>query len=302
MAISQDDVKEEALVVIKQERDGNPQENRVEEIQAEESTMSLVLKEMRSMREEIKAGKEEMKKKMEQEMKGVREETNEKRESVFEEMTSVKDELREARKEIAALKQRYKFQKKELKAAVRLWCTDRNKAIAQFGHISGWNISSITSMRRLFGQSKEDREQGNHWNKDFNEDLSLWDTSNVTNMAWMFNEASSFNIDVSRWNVGNCTNMSAMFQNAKSFQSDLKGWNVEKVTSMDFMFKGAASFESDCSRWSTGNCTNIFNMFFSASSFNRDTIKNWDLSSIKGSRVRLKGREPKKRTRGECMP
>ncbi|GMI13452.1 hypothetical protein TrLO_g4192 [Triparma laevis f. longispina] len=157
-------------------------------------------------------------------------------------------------------------------------------------------------MRRLFGQSKEDREQGNHWNKDFNEDLSLWDTSNVTNMAWMFNEASWFNIDLSRWNVGNCTNMSAMFQNAKSFQSDLKGWNIEKVTSMDFMFKGAASFKSICSRWSTGNCTNMFNIFFSASSFNRDTIKNWDLSSIKGSTVRLKGREPKKRTRGKCMP
>ncbi|GMH51022.1 hypothetical protein TL16_g10036 [Triparma laevis f. inornata] len=133
VAIPQDDVKEEALVVIKQERDGNPQQNRVEEIQAEESTMSLVLKEMRSMREEIKAGKEEMKKKMEHEMKGVREETNEKMESVFEEMTSVKDELRQARKEIAALKLRYKFRSNgELKAAGRLWCTDRNKAIAQY--------------------------------------------------------------------------------------------------------------------------------------------------------------------------
>ncbi|GMH67793.1 hypothetical protein TL16_g04770 [Triparma laevis f. inornata] len=177
-----DEVKVEALVAVKQGREqdragGNPQENNVEEIQAEESSMSMLLKEMRSVREEMKGLQEKTRK----EIKGVKgemvnrsEETGQKMESVFEELISVKDELREARKDITALKPRDKFQSnKELKAAARLWCTDRNKAIAKYGHISSWNVSSITSMVLLFGMTTEEIEHGNRWNKDFNQDISL---------------------------------------------------------------------------------------------------------------------------------
>ncbi|GMI13450.1 hypothetical protein TrLO_g4191 [Triparma laevis f. longispina] len=92
-AIPQDDVKLEALVAVKQEPSDNPQENRVEEIQAGEPSSSVLLAVIQSMRNEMK-----------EEMKGAKQEMNEKMESVFEEMISVKDELREARKEIAALK------------------------------------------------------------------------------------------------------------------------------------------------------------------------------------------------------
>ena len=228
------------------------------------------------MREEMKGVKEEMINRSEEAMAHG--------ESIFEELISVKDELREPRKEIAALKPRYKFRSYEaLAAAAKLWFTDRNKAIAQYGHISSWNVSSIMSMRLLFGVSSEEEDERNHWNKDFNEGLSGWDTSNVTDIAFMFRKAESFNIDLSGWNVGNCTDMSGMFNFAKSFKSDLKEWNVGNVTDMPFMFLGAESFNSDCSRWSTGNCTNMYAMFSEFSLFNRDTIKNWDLSSIKGS-------------------
>jgi hypothetical protein len=36
--------------------------------------------------------------------------------------------------------------------------------------------------------------------RDFNDDISKWDVSNVTNMTNMFREAS-FNGDISGWNV-----------------------------------------------------------------------------------------------------
>ncbi|HHB93225.1 MAG TPA: BspA family leucine-rich repeat surface protein [Thioploca sp.] len=45
----------------------------------------------------------------------------------------------------------------------------------------------------------------------FNQDLSSWDVSKVTNMFMMFNNASSFNQNLSNWNVSNVTNMGNMF-------------------------------------------------------------------------------------------
>ena len=42
----------------------------------------------------------------------------------------------------------------------------------------------------------------------FNEDISNWDTSNVTNMEWMFYYQANFNQDIWNWNVSNVTDMS----------------------------------------------------------------------------------------------
>jgi surface protein len=35
----------------------------------------------------------------------------------------------------------------------------------------------------------------------FNQDISSWDVSNVTDMRWIFWEASAFNQDISSWDV-----------------------------------------------------------------------------------------------------
>ncbi|CBW54347.1 Hypothetical protein, predicted transmembrane protein, DUF285 family [Mycoplasma mycoides subsp. capri LC str. 95010] len=37
----------------------------------------------------------------------------------------------------------------------------------------------------------------------FNQDISTWDTSRVTDMIWMFDGATSFNQDLSKWDVSN---------------------------------------------------------------------------------------------------
>ena len=58
----------------------------------------------------------------------------------------------------------------------------------------------------------------------FNQDLSRWDVSKVTNMSDMFAGATAFNQDLSRWGskTGNVTNMSDMFQEAIAFNLQSK--------------------------------------------------------------------------------
>ena len=54
----------------------------------------------------------------------------------------------------------------------------------------------------------------------------------MTNMANMFNRATSFNQPLNKWNVSNVTNMACMFYGASSFNQPLNKWNVSNVTDL----------------------------------------------------------------------
>ena len=81
--------------------------------------------------------------------------------------------------------------KKELQNAVNLWCIDKNEALIKYGHISLWDTSFITDMSYLFLDKKY-----------FNENINSWDVSNVTNMESMFLSVKSlFNQPLNSWDV-----------------------------------------------------------------------------------------------------
>ena len=58
------------------------------------------------------------------------------------------------------------------------------------------------------------------------------DLSRVTDMAGMFDGASSFDGDLSKWDVSSVTDMSGMFEESVSFNSDLSKWDVSSVADM----------------------------------------------------------------------
>jgi surface protein len=74
----------------------------------------------------------------------------------------------------------------------------------------------------------------------FNQDLSAWDVSRVTNVGSMFDGATSFNQDLSSWDVSGVTNMYGMFAGATSFNQDLGSWDVSGVDDSESYFN---SFE-----------------------------------------------------------
>ena len=96
--------------------------------------------------------------------------------------------------------------------AVEAWCADRDAAKDQYGPIASWNTSEITNMDWLFSDKAG-----------FNEDISRWDVSNVTSLDGTFVRATSFNGDLSRWDVSNVTSLISTFHGATSFNRQLGG-------------------------------------------------------------------------------
>ncbi|GMH97831.1 hypothetical protein TrST_g7078 [Triparma strigata] len=188
----------------------------------------------------------------------------------------------------------------DIKVAAKAWCEDAEAAREIYGHISIWNTSEVTDMSDLFAA---DVEGAGETAEQFDEDISKWDVSNVTTMAWMFFKAKAFNGDLSSWDVSNVTTMEGMFQYTSAFNGDLSSWNVSNVTTMramfsqasfngnlsswdvsnvttmEYMFDEAEAFNGDLSSWSVSNVTTMRYMFYKAKAFNGD-LSSWDVSNV----------------------
>ena len=130
----------------------------------------------------------------------------------------------------------------ELREAVKLWLTNKSKAVIKYGHISLWDTSNVTNMRRMFNGANN-----------FNEDIGGWDTSKVIDMSCMFYGDKYFNQDISKWNTSNVTDMSRMFEYSTDFNQDIGCWDTSNVTNMRSMFYNANNFNQDISKWNTSN-------------------------------------------------
>ena len=171
-----------------------------------------------------------------------------------------------------------------IQSVVNDWISDSNQAqfttttnSPYYGPIAGWDTSQVTDMSYLF------------WNKNsFNGDISKWDVSNVTNMDRMFGLAGSFNGDISSWDVSKVTKMTEMFRDASAFNRDISNWDVSNVTTMDYMFYQAYVFNGDISSWNVSKVTNMGGMFAIATAFNGD-ISQWNVSSVTSMRYMFYG-------------
>ncbi|MDD3861002.1 MAG: BspA family leucine-rich repeat surface protein, partial [Bacteroidales bacterium] len=117
----------------------------------------------------------------------------------------------------------------------------------------------------------------------FNYDIGSWNVSNVTNMSNMFFNAPAYNQDIGNWDVSNVTNMSGMFganyEISSTFNQNIGNWDVSNVTNMSNMFYLDTSFNQDIGSWNVINVTNMSNIFGYAFMFNQD-ISNWNVSNV----------------------
>ena len=142
--------------------------------------------------------------------------------------------------------------------------------------ISTWVTSAVTDMNGMFQGAAV-------FNAAIPKSGSQWDTTAVTDMSNMFNGAAAFNQDLSTWVTSSVTDMNSMFQGAILFNYAMVTsgavWDTSKVTDMSNMFNSAAAFNQDISSWVTSAVTDMSGMFQSATNFNQD-ISSWVTSAV----------------------
>ena len=135
--------------------------------------------------------------------------------------------------------------------------------------VSNINTSNVTNMRYMFQSTSATSIKG----------LDNFNTSKVTNMSDMFTFSKATTLDLSSFDTSNVTNMSAMFRYSKARTLDLSSFDTSKVTDMSDMFYGSQATTLDLSNFDTSNVTSMSSMFY------KSQATTLNLSSFDTSKV-----------------
>jgi len=78
----------------------------------------------------------------------------------------------------------------------------------------------------------------------FNQNISSWDVSSVTDMGGMFKSAIVFNQDLSSWKVSSLEKMETMFNYALKFRQNLCSWGNKLPPELVQQQQGSSAFGS----------------------------------------------------------
>ena len=145
--------------------------------------------------------------------------------------------------------------------------TDRT----DFSGIEKWNTSNVTDMSFMF-----------EYCHNFNHPIGNWDVSQVEDMGGMFAGCNYFNQPLDKWNTSKVSCMASMFEECWEFNQDISSWDVGNVIDMNHMFysDNTCEFDQPLNNWNTANVKNMSAMFEGCKNFNQPLDK-WDVSSVK---------------------
>ncbi|WP_185501709.1 BspA family leucine-rich repeat surface protein [Listeria innocua] len=99
--------------------------------------------------------------------------------------------------------------------------------------LSNFDTSQATNMRYMFFKSNMTSL-----------DLSNFDTSKVTDMSWMFSESNMTSLDLSSFDTSSTTSMRGMFSESAVTSLDLSSFDTSKVTDMHYMLASAPQLQN----------------------------------------------------------
>jgi surface protein len=141
-------------------------------------------------------------------------------------------------------------------------------------NIGSWNVSKVITFVSMFGYAAQ-------FNNGGVDSIKTWiiKPTGTVNMAAMFQGAYNFNQDISIWDTSRVTDMSVMFNAANNFDQDISGWNISNVLYMNSMFASATQFNRNLGAWqlrlSGTNLSSIFSSSGMSTTNYTDTIVGW---------------------------
>lgn len=135
--------------------------------------------------------------------------------------------------------------------------------------LSTWDTSNITDLTGLFYNSPFCTGRG----------IENWNTSKVTSLSDLAYQAAKFNAAIGDWDVSKVTNFNRVFNNAYVFNQPLTNWNTISMTQASSMFNGAAVFNQPLNHLKVGGLTTMSQMLRGMKKFNQP-LDQWDTSNV----------------------
>ena len=117
--------------------------------------------------------------------------------------------------------------------------------------LSGLDTSNVTDMSYMFYSASIGEIKG----------LESIDTSKVTDMSYMFRGLSISTLDLNGLDTSSVTNMRSMFDGTEATTLDLSNLNTSKVDDMSSMFRDSKATALDLTNFDTSNVTSMYEMF-----------------------------------------
>lgn len=111
-------------------------------------------------------------------------------------------------------------------------------------------------------------------------DVSCFDTTNMTSLAYTFKCMSMEYYDISGWNTSNVTSLDSLFKcNINVKHLYLRGWDTSKVVTMEHAFDDCGALTILEQNFDTSKVISVRRMFCNDAKLTTVDVSNWDVSS-----------------------
>lgn len=118
----------------------------------------------------------------------------------------------------------------------KMFYEDQTNMLRSVAFKENFDTSNVTSMSRMFDNNQGANHQGGERVLLHSLDLSMFNTSNVTDMSYLFRLCCYLPfVKADGWDTSNVVSMAHMFDSCNA-NIDLSGWNTSKVRNMSYMF------------------------------------------------------------------
>lgn len=167
------------------------------------------------------------------------------------------------------------------KGTRKIYCLEEN--VANLAVPNGWELVDAVTGEVIVLEEPEFYIPGYYKGREIEEATTMV-TSEHTDLSGMFQDCGNLRTinNISEWDTSNVTNMDNMFKRCNSLVSlDLSNWDVSKVESMSDMIQGCDSLVSvNASNWDVSNVTNMWGMFADCRSLETIDLSNWDMTNV----------------------